>query len=75
MLQDSITTSQRAESGIYAALRNHIRTVEAQKMLEKVVSTHTEADFKRPSISTDFKDPMPSYSEQSLALLIQRSRV
>ena len=57
-----------------AALRKHIRTVEPQKMLEKVVSTKRAAFLKRQASAMDCKSPVPPQIEQHLALLIQRSR-
>ncbi|CAN8075950.1 unnamed protein product [Agarophyton chilense] len=47
VLEDIILTSQGAETQMGASLRNHIRSVEPQKMLQKVVEIQRSGFLKR----------------------------
>ena len=57
-----------------ASLRNHIRSVEPQKMINKVVLTHRSGFLKRQSASQSYTSPVPPAIEKKIATLIQRSR-
>lgn len=73
-LQDSIVTSQGAESQMSASLRNHIRSFEPQKILHKVVLTQRSSFLKRQSASQTCSMPVPPAIQKQIAFLIRRSR-
>ncbi|PXF41163.1 hypothetical protein BWQ96_09130 [Gracilariopsis chorda] len=50
-LEDTTVTLQGAESQMSASLRNHIRSVEPQKMLQKVVNIQRAGCLTRKSAS------------------------
>ena len=63
-LEDTIVTSQGAESQMSASLRNHIRSVEPQKMINKVVLTKRSRFLKRQSASHMYKSSTPGHREE-----------
>lgn len=74
-LDDLAITSQGAESQMAAAIRNHIRTVEPQKMIEAVVLTQRQLFLKQQQAASNCQSPVPPHVEKHLASLIQKSRV
>ncbi|PXF48448.1 hypothetical protein BWQ96_01617 [Gracilariopsis chorda] len=73
-LEDLKTTTQGAESQMAAALRNHIRAVEPQKMLEKVLMTQRKTFLSRQTAALACRGPVPPFLERQLASIINRSR-
>ncbi|PXF42487.1 hypothetical protein BWQ96_07796 [Gracilariopsis chorda] len=74
-LEDTIVTSQGAESQMSASLRNHIRSVEPQKLLQKVVYIQRAGYLTRKSASKAWNNPVPPNIEKQIAVLIRRSRM
>ena len=73
-LEDTIVTSQGAESQMCASLRNHIRSVEPQKMIMNVVFKQRAGFLQRQAASMECKNPLPPSMEKHTAYLIERSR-
>lgn len=74
-LDDTIVTSQGAESQMSSSIRNCVRTVEPQKMLQKVVLLHRAGFLNRQQKAHNCEKPVPPAVEKHIASLIQRSRV
>lgn len=73
-LQDLITTSQGAESQMSASLRNRIRSVEPQQMLEAVVAVQRSCFLRKKRNASQCTVAVPPKIEAHLAMLIGKSR-
>lgn len=67
------TTLQGAESQISAALRNHIRRVEPQKMLERVVELQWRGFWQRQRAALVHAQPVEPTVEKFMATLSRKA--
>lgn len=74
-LEDRTLTSQGAESQMWSSVRNPIRGVEPQLMLQKFVEVHHRLVNERSSAALRCTSPDPTHVEKHLASLIQKARV
>ena len=74
-LQDSISTSQGAESSMCAALRNNIRSVEPLKMLQTIVEKAKEKVLSMQKEAANWTGPLPPRTEKRLAKMIRVAKL
>lgn len=72
-LEDTITTSQGAESQMRASLRNSIRSAEPQQMLWTLVSVQRKRFYERKRNALRCTSPVPPNVERHIAMLITKS--
>ena len=73
-LGDLVITSQGAESQMNAALRNKIRCVEPQAMLENIVSSQRAKFYRLKAIAESCDAPVPPRIEEALAVVLEKSK-
>lgn len=73
-LEDTIFTSQGAESQMSSSIRNCIRSVEPQVMLSRVFAIQRERFYAKKRAAMQCTSPVPPNIEKIIAKLIQQSR-
>lgn len=73
-LDDSISSSQGAESRMSAALRNDIRCVQPQQMMWNVIHSQRRAFLKQKPLAMSCEKPLTPYVESKFGSLITEAK-
>lgn len=73
-LEDTITTSQGAESQMRASIRNFIRSAEPQQMIWTMVSTQRARFYEKKAKALACTSPVPPAIEEIIAHIIEKSK-